>query len=40
MGAFTNGKANGHGTYYDYAAGKRVMGVWTKNRANLEECIV
>jgi hypothetical protein len=31
MGGFKEGKATGHGTYYDYEAKKRIMGVWLNN---------
>lgn len=32
MGGFQNDKAHGHGTFYDYQAGKRLMAVWENNR--------
>lgn len=36
MGGFLNDMAHGHGTYYLWGVGKRVMAVWARNEIVLD----
>ena len=37
MGAFKDDKADGHGTYYDNQAGKKLMALWVQNQIKLSD---